>query len=174
MRQKVGERWTKAQALGQRVNFPYCVMAKVKGSWLVARNRLQVSKERLCPSLKPVPNKKKMMRGHKDVSFFWIQDILCSVKSSKWKFPPQSEEEQCKDFSFGKHEDLPGDPAGLSHQETMCWEGAEKPWAKGSPGLCSKSGRLRESSSSAVGPKDRAWGASSQGSLSRAATPSNR
>lgn len=111
MRQKVGERWTKAQALGQRVNFPYCVMAKVKGSWLVARNRLQVSKGRLCPSLKPVPNKKKMMRGHKDVFFFWIQDIPCSVKSSKWKFPPQSEEEQCKDFSFGKHEDLPGDPA---------------------------------------------------------------
>lgn len=38
MMQKAGEGWTKAQALGQRINSPYWVMAEVKGSWLAARN----------------------------------------------------------------------------------------------------------------------------------------
>lgn len=81
MKQKVGERWTKAQALGQRINFPYCVMAKVKGSWLAARNRLQVSKEGLCPSLKAV----LLTQEENDARCFFLLDSVNFLQCQKFR-----------------------------------------------------------------------------------------
>lgn len=162
--------WTKTQALGQRINPPYWVMAKVKGSWLAARN----AAEGPCPSESGVPNAGgKRREDRRDVSLFWIQCILCNVKSSARKLPSHPEEEQCKYLSFVQ-------AGGCSWRCCVCagpgssGSRSEQPgqWAGKAPSQRQRRALLRASTAPAWW--DWAWGASSPGSLSRATTPSNK
>lgn len=178
MRQKVGDRWRKVQALGQKINFPYCAMAKVNGSWLAARSRLQISKEGLCPS------QYKKKKRHKDVSLFWIQYISCGAKSSKWKFPSQSEEEQHKDLSLRK---AGGSSWGSGVNTCPSWR--QRVWAirraclentrrspepKAVPGSAQSQEDWESTAPVWWNLKAELGEHPSQGSLSRAVTPSNK